>query len=144
MAISLNRKLKSALLEKYYEDLEKIDQKIYWYDKLKKWEMSGYCDGCSPVHHFRVDLPEIWSEADINIFIKKDYPFIKAVHLILDDLVDYMGVDPEILYQYDGYSSIYFRHRQLVTIGMHSLGECRALYKEVNKVERKIVGYECG
>lgn len=144
MAISLNRKLKSALLEKYYEDLEKIDQKIYWYDKLKKWEMSGYCAGCSPVHHFNTYLPGIWSEVDINIYIKKDYPFIKAVHLILDDLVDYMGVDPERLYKIDSFSSIYFRYSHLVLIGLLSLGECRAVYKEVNNIERKIVGYECG
>jgi hypothetical protein len=145
MATSLNRKLKSELLQTYYIDLKKIDRKIYWYDKLKKWQMTGYCDGCSPTSRFNVRLYGFWSATHINISIKKDYPFIKAVHLIVDDLIDYLDIDPEDLHEHQSYNSIHFRYKDLIEFNIYgSFVSCRTIYKEETTVERKIVGYECG
>jgi hypothetical protein len=148
MTIESYSELKNKLLADFsaYSDriLKEIDQKIYWYDKLKKWELTGYSSYASPVSRFGVDAPTWSFEVYINIFVRKDYPFIKAVHLIIDELIDYMGIEPEELRKSEYPTSISFMYKDLVEIRILASGACHAIYKKVTKDVNVIVGYECG
>lgn len=148
MTIESDNELKNKMIADFsvYNDhiLKEIDQKLYWYNKLKKWELTGYSSYDSPVSKIRVDSPTWFLSVHINIFIKKDYPFIKAVHLIVDDLIDYMGIEPEELNTKEYPNSISFTYKELVEIRIFTSGACHAIYKEVVKVVNEVVGYECG
>lgn len=148
MTIESNSELKNKMVADFSKHtniiLKEIDQKIYWYNKLKKWELTGYSSDDSPISKSEVGTPVWYLELGIHIFVKENYPFIKAVHLIIDDLIDYMGIEPEDLSTKEYPSSISFNYKDLVDIRILAGGACHAIYKEVNKIERKIVGYECG
>jgi len=141
---SIRSKLRSQVRVRYEQELELIDEKMEWLDAFNHWQPFKNYQCCSPIQKKEVNHNYYTYPLNFLIYLKDDYPFIKGVHLVIDEFVHDFDFKAERfrIEQYHG--SIDFCYEFVFRIEIYSGDKCKPIYEVETSQVKTLKGYECG